>query len=249
LAVPPIIFVDRVDELTRLAHSNPAAVIELVRTLYAVSSPARGHDRLLLVVAGSDDDFLSRQDFEIERGRVRNPFWRSMNTHYSPFLGPEETYEFLERLGALAGLTFERAALEEAHRQTGGHKYVTRLLGTELCRDRNATPIDTGRLESAISAMVTRHNDYFSAILAHAPHETGDLLRQVAAAPSSHTELLQLGNSLPARAGGPLAALQFALNYRLIQLRDSRYELTMGLLGTWLNYTEGEAARRQPAAH
>jgi hypothetical protein len=249
LTVPPVIFVDRVDELTRLGRGDPSALIELVRALYALSSPARGSERFVLIVAGSDDDFLSRQDFEIERNRVRNPFWRSMKTYYTPFLTADENSEFLERLGALAGVSFEREALDESYRQTGGHKYLTRLLGAELCRERDLGPIDAVRVRDATAVVVTRHSDYLRAILEHAPRETGALLRQVAAGPAAPSELLKLKGDLPGRAGGPLAALQFALNYGLIRQRRGQYALSMGLLATWLDFSEGGVGDRQPAAN
>ena len=102
----PIVFIDRVDELQQLATSAPAELDACLRLLYSLAFPSPGAPRVLLVLAGNDDQILLQRSFAHAVGEIRNPLWNKIDVEYTSFFEREELADFLARLGPYCGLTF-----------------------------------------------------------------------------------------------------------------------------------------------
>ncbi len=237
----PIVYVDRVEAMLRGTRGAAAADVEAVlRALYTLCAAPPGRARALVVLGAADHDILQRNRLVVGDAAIDNPFWRRLDWYYAPFFSEEDLAEFFRRLGLLSGVTFSEGALAACHRQTGGHKYLCRLLGSELA-SAGLRSVSAADVDACACRLPAKHSDYFRAIFEHAPRYSKAILRPVPARPSSLTALLGLTAGRP--GSGRMEAIQFAINYRLLRERDGRHHLTLGLLGEWLRVEEPAEAR------
>lgn len=143
------------------------------------------------------------------------------------------------------GLELAADVVSHIHTLTGGHKYLCRLLGSEIrARAMRASrahgPVDRELVDGAAQAMVLSHHDYFSALLDRAPPATRQLIRRLATGELAHSELFELdraaGGDLPS-AADQLEATRFALRHQMIEEQGCRYRLVIQLFAQWLTLT------------
>ncbi|AUX43702.1 uncharacterized protein SOCE26_051550 [Sorangium cellulosum] len=244
----PIFFLDGVDELTRGRSCAIDDLQVLCRSLYSFMSL---EPRAILVFAGAEDDIVSRQTIGTGEMRFENPFWARVDRYCAPLFDENELGEFFRAAGALAGLQFKREALEEAYRITGGHKYLCRLLGSELHRRQAGAAasrsIDLKDVQECTMPLIAECSDYFSRLLLDAPPWTGELLSQLSKGPVSERDLLSLNHGN--RSMHRLRALRFSVMHGLARKEPGgSYRLAIGLMGEWLQWSSPSAFREQGLA-
>jgi hypothetical protein len=232
----PVIFLDRIDELSSRERCSPEELIAIARALYRLALPQGERAGAVLVCGGREAHLLSSRIL----GAQHNPLWGAVAIRYASFFSREEMGDFMQRLGALGGLSFTPAALDKAFELTFGHKYLSRRLGSLLYQreDRGSEAggeITPASVSACAPTLVTRHHQYFDAVLQRGPPALRDVLAGLVEGAAAMDELL--ANEAVRASGDPLAAIEFASAYRLVAEEQGRYRLTMGLFEAWLRWT------------
>ena len=242
LNLPPVLFFDRADELVSPSRTDPSAVVEILRILRRWARPAMNYPRLIVVLGGVHDGIVASRQLRIGEDYIANPLWRVVEAHYTPLFTAQETSEFMLRMGVRAGIEIADEAIHAIHDLTGGHKYLCRLMGSELRRrlnSRTGTSVraDLDAVNEAAYAVVLTHHDYFSALIDRAPPATHPLLMRLAQGELFNTQLLGLRSvaqsALPT-AGDRLEAIRFLRCHRLVTENGTKYRLAIKLFGYWL---------------
>lgn len=251
---PPVLFFDRADALIEPAHPLDARMRLLV-ALRRWVRPAGDQLRMIVVLGGVHDALLTARHVPAGDGATPNPLWRVLKPYYAPLFSAAETSEFMSRMATRAGFELAPPALALVHDLTGGHKYLCRLVGSEvrarLAGQKNrAQRADPQLVRDAAQAVVLAHHDYFDALLGRSPPETRRLLARLARGTLRHSELFHLDPL--ARANTPsvadrLEAVRFALRHQLVHEQGGVYRLAIEILGQWLQLT-GELEGAAPAA-
>lgn len=232
----PVIFLDRIDELSSRERCSPEELIAIARALYRIALPLGERAGAVLVFGGREAHLLSSRTL----GLQHNPLWGAVAVRYASFFSREEMGDFMRRLGALGGLSFTAAALDKAFELTFGHKYLSRRLGSLLYQREEGSSeaggeITPARVSACVPTLVTRHHQYFGAVLDRGPPAIRDVLGGLVEGAAAMDELL--ANEAVRASGDPLAAIEFASAYRLVAEEQGRYRLTMGLFEAWLRWT------------
>lgn len=127
-------------------------------------------------------------------------------------------------------------------------------LGSALVQRRTrealTSTVHARDVDAVVPSIVTQYTHYLEAIFRRAPSKTRSALAHLVHGPLGMLDFLGLGKAQAPSEGGPLSALQFAINFRLVVEEQGKYALRVGLLGEWLNLS-GELSREsslQPSA-
>jgi hypothetical protein len=197
--------------------------------------------RVVVVVAGQSDAILVRHQFSMGEAEVVNPLWEKLKPHYTPFFTRDELVDFFARMGGMVGMSLSAAAVEVAYRLTGGHKYLSRRLGSKLLAQMGqavALEIDADEMRRAMEPLLVDGDQYLGALFERMPERAQAIVARLAA-------------DQPVPAQGNSAALSFLLSYSLVIRDGSTYRLSMGLLAEWVMRSRipGQPREQAPPPH
>ncbi len=252
---PPVIFFDRVDELVDSRRVDAEMAMGTLQCLRYLARPKDGQPRIVLVLGGVHDGLITARSLPIGDNELENPLWRLIKAYYTPLFTADETAEFMLRMATRTGLELAPEALERIHDLTGGHKYLCRLLGSEIrtrCirRSQARGRVDRELVNDAAQAIVIAHHDYFSTLFARSPSMTRRLISRLAADELTHAKLLRRdpssGTDAPTVAEH-LEAARFALRHQIIEERGHRYRLAIQLFAHWLMLAQQDTSAADKA--
>lgn len=231
---PLVLFLDHVDCLGASSHEDNPELLWMARCLYGLLAQEEPRPGLQIVFGGQDDSLLTKRFFRTGGVEVKNPLWKCGRSHPVPFFTVEELTDFFARLGGLSGLVLSRSAVEEAHRLTGGHKYLSRRLGSLLFQERRDRRSSGAKVEEAdvrrcAGVLRAAESEYFEAVSEHLPKEALCFLQSLAERPS--------GQGIAGRSTAFVdAQAELLRSYSLVK-RDpatQTYAPTIGVLSEWL---------------
>lgn len=148
-------------------------------------------------------------------------------------------------------LLYPETGLVEVYRNTGGHKYLARELGSALVKrhvQRGGGRVRSRDVAESIPSLVARHSHYFEAVFECAPRNARRALARLVNGPMGMVEFLGLAAGSPERDRGALPSLKFALDFGLVAEQAGWYELRIGLLGRWLSLSADRRFDSAPPA-
>lgn len=132
-----VIAVDEVESAAVIAKQNPQAVRSL---LGALRSAAQSRDNVSLMFSGVANRMFRRSSLDADN-TVDNPMFGQVSSVHLTSFNEDETAALIRDLGTIMLLEWEREAIEEVHRRTGGYPYFVRdLAATIASRARTRLP-------------------------------------------------------------------------------------------------------------
>jgi serine/threonine protein kinase len=220
----PVILLDHVDELLRPPRGGPGILCDVARLLYRLSAHEVGQGRVIVVVGGQDDSIVVRRGFSVGGTEVVNPLWQKIRPYYTPFFTKDELGDFFLRLGGMVGMSLSAMAIDEAFRITGGHKYLTRRLGSELFAKMGqavGAEIDLKDVRSVADLLLVEGSEYLCAIFERMPDRARALMSELA------------GGFTPSSRSDP-SSVSFLRRYGLISTDGTVHGLSIGLFAEWI---------------
>lgn len=227
---PPLILIDECEELARDHRCAPTVRVDVLRLLYRLGCDGPVAQRFPLVLGGDAFELIARDVIPADAGDLDNPLWGRFELFDCPLLEREAFDDFVTLTGARVGLTFTAAALDALFAETGGHVYLSRLLGSAaLAAVGPGGPIDAADVERLVPGVLSGHRPYLEGLVRRLPPTTQDALRALARGEPA-------GPKLPA----------FAARHHLVRGAGAEARLRIGLLGPVLRDAPDAAPRPRP---
>ncbi|PKI91130.1 hypothetical protein CW368_07655 [Actinomycetales bacterium SN12] len=211
-----VIAVDEVESAAAIAKHNPQAVRSL---LGALRSAAQSRDNVSLMFSGVANRMFRRSSLDAEN-MVDNPMFGQVSSVHLTSFDEGETAMLIRDLGTIMLLQWERAAIEEVHRLTGGYPYFVRDFAANIAShararlpighdaDSDTVPVSIADVEAVWDEWSKSASETWrgisSALRGHYP-EAADLLDQGLS--ESEVNEWVAGDSEAGQAADDLAAL------------------------------------------
>lgn len=252
---PFVLILDGIHRLISDAADISDDQEQLLRWLYQLTRRPSSRGAVRLVLGSRDDTISDRRCLSSGRGEIENPFVRRLEVEYIDHLTRSESREFFQGLGARAGMAFQRPALDELYRQTGGLKALSRWVGTQLFRmrvfrvgdgwvdaqvrpDLDRWTVDFDQVKEAVDELSLTRDADIEDLFLHLPLGIRRVLQQVTS----------LDGRLKIEPSVKRADLDRARRYGLIERRRDLADwwLRSEILARWLVEKVEHAASIQP---
>lgn len=165
------------DEVDRIVPSpnQPASYVDEYESLFgSIRGLGQGVERILVcMVAGFSAD-ITQKDIGLSRGVAGNPVYAFFNVCRLKPMEVDETALMINGLGSRARLLFTKAGSQRLHLWSGGHPFLSRLIGSFIHRNIDRYKLRRANVEGSEAYEVDE---------AAVDHAADDLLDDVTSRP------------------------------------------------------------------